>query len=343
MRLSRPHDGEVSEIAEYLRRYCNRELSRIEIDRLVGLAALIARQKLYGRLLAAAKAQDVAVEQQTTSVIAGLFCVEGADTALKTALTGYLEEDDISLFTRFQSVVVNHAWQELFHRWKEHDRADFLLWRNFNRVLSKDARISLFPSDNPQYVSLAGSKELYGDRPPIDHDRLVQIIGSIERVFSSTSDLVYEILLRISEVPDCQNAVKKHILFSALSYAKKVIASAELEKSAVNGRTNPDLKIAVERALETTVKKLKAKLDKYRIDGKLESDVVEKSDRALRDILEDCAESGEPAQSYYDYLTAHWSDLVYEDYRKRYRSRFEYLAEFVRKSFLKDMRDQFID
>ena len=75
---------------------------------------------------------------------------------------------------------------------------------------------------------------------------------------------------------------------------------------------------------------------------KLEPEIIKHYENALKDILNDCQDGG-PAQSYYLYLQKHWTDLPLDRYRTVYRSRFEYLADFVKKRFYEIMREQFID
>jgi hypothetical protein len=87
----------------------------------VSIAATIARQKLWGRLRAAALADNSTPEEESLSLLAGLFVKTDQSSHLSESLKDDLDCDDISLFLRFQTIVICTVSQELFHRWREND------------------------------------------------------------------------------------------------------------------------------------------------------------------------------------------------------------------------------
>lgn len=96
----------VAEVAAHVRSYCRDELSCACVNRLFTIAARIAQQRLLGRLRAAAHIHDTTIEQQALSVVAPLFSYAGSDSHLADALSEHLASDDVTVFQRFQAVVV---------------------------------------------------------------------------------------------------------------------------------------------------------------------------------------------------------------------------------------------
>lgn len=330
----------IAEVADHLRQYCRGQLSTLEANRLIKLAASIAQQKLWGRLWAASRAQETSIRQEALSVVAGLFHGGGKDSPLGTAVEDDLKSDDGTLFLRFQAVVIRAASQELFHRWSENDPLGARLWRNLHRALRYDSRIVIFPGDKPMWASLTTSTDLREHLPQLCHEEVVKIISELNNRGEGIGNLIVAALSRVANDSNCQNALQIEILFSALRETKIRELAGEVAAGRYKRDRDPQLHIAIEKASKAAHHKVGAKLDRYRAMEKLQPDTVEYFRCALSDLIADCTDGG-PAQSYYQYLHSRWSSLTRENYRKIFRARFEYLAEAVQKVFFEKIREQY--
>ncbi len=330
----------IIEIADSIRRYSNNGLITCEIDRLVKSAATIAQNKLWGRLHAAAREQETRVEHLAISVVASMFTGKGSDSPLAEALENVLDSDDVTLFLRFRNIVVRTASQELFHRWGENDALSARLWRSLHRVIRRDVRMVVFPIDNPEWISLTDVTDLKANLPPVNHDEIVRIISSQEQDHRGFADLIVAILSAVVKASGCQNAVRVDLLFSALRETTHEIKVQQLVDEVPCNRSDPFLSVAIDRATQQVLHNVEAKLGRYQAAEKLHPDVVKLFRLALSDLVADCANGG-PAQSYYEYLRVHRPDLSLEGYRRTLRTRFEYLAESVRKDFIEEMRKRY--
>jgi SAM-dependent methyltransferase len=326
----------ITEAASALRRFCLGLADRREVDRLVKLAAQIARAKLWGRLSAAAKAQGTSIEQLALSVIGGLFS-GGSDAPLGKALIPALESDDVSLFLRFKAVVVRTATQELFHRWHETDPTSARLWRNLQRAVRHDGRLAVFPHDRPEWVTLAAKTESKADLNCLEHNDLASAVAKCGYPSSGLADYIANILRLCEQDRGAGGAVRIDALFAILRESMSAEILADLNAKGNSFCLDPDIQMAVGQAKRVALNNLHVRLEKYTNDGKLPPALVKAFGAALIDLLEDCVDGG-PAQSYFDYLRPHAPELPEEEYRRAYRSRFEYLAEKIQESFFDDMR-----
>jgi len=308
---------------------------------LVGLAASIVQEKLWGRLHSAARKQETCIEHIAISVVAGLFTERGSVSPLAKTLEDALKFDDVTLFLRFLNVAVKTASQELFHRWGESDPLSARLWRNLHRVIRQDERLVVFPVDKPEWVSPKKVVDLQAGLPPVSYDEIVRIISGQGQHQHSLADLITAILANVVSTPGCQNAVRIEILFSALRETTSEVTALQLANEVSCDRDDPLLSVAIDRATKQVFQNVETKLGRYQGTGKLHPDTVEVFRLALSDLVADCADGG-PAQSYYEYLHVHKPGLALEDYRQTLRTRFEYLAETVRKDFIEAMRKQYL-
>lgn len=331
----------IADVAESLRQYCGGHSNTSEVKRLIKLSEFIVQKKLWGRLHAAARTQETRVEYIATSVIAGLFTERGSDSPLPGALEEALKSDDVVLFLRFRNVVVKTASQELFHRWGENDTLSARLWRNLHRVIRHDEHLVVFPAGKPEWVCLKNVSDLQSDLPPVGHDEIVRIINDGGEHHRSLADSITAILSNAVSIPGCQNAVRIEMLFSALRETTSEIMAQQLANEVPCNRIDPLLSVAIDRANEKVFQHMETKLSRYQGTGKLHPDIVDLFRLALSDLVIDCADGG-PAQSYYEYLHLHKPNLALEDYRQTLRTRFEYLAESVRKEFIEAMRKQYL-
>jgi len=129
----------IRQIAESLRKYCGGHPDKATENSLVEIAASTVRGKLRDQINAAAFKQGTDWRQQSVSIVAGLFSADGKKR-LCAGLSDYLDSDDITLCSKFQSIAVNCARQELFHRWEETDSLSPKLHRNLNRILAGGIR-----------------------------------------------------------------------------------------------------------------------------------------------------------------------------------------------------------
>ena len=328
----------ISEAASALRRCCLGTADRRELDRLVKLAAQIARARLWGRLSAAATAQGTSVEQLTLSMMGGLFS-GGPDTPLGKALKPSLETDDVSLFLRFKVVVVRTVAQELFHRWHESDPAGAKLWRNLHRAVRHDKRLVVFPWDKPEWVTLAGKTESKSDLRCLEYKDVANAVAKCGYPLSGLADYIVNILTLWEQAGGAGGAVRVETIFAVL---REGVSSEMIADVNARGDTfclDPDVQLAVDRARRVALHDLHVRLEKYAADGKLPPAMPNAFRKALTDLMDDCVDGG-PAQSYFDYLHLHAHEVSEDEYRKNYRSRFEYLAEKIQESFFEDMRRQ---
>jgi hypothetical protein len=194
--------------------------------------------------------------------------------------------------------------------------------------------------DNPEWVSLRAVANLQADLPPVNHDEIVKIISSQELDHCSLADIIVAVLSAVVSAPGCQNAVKVELLFSALRETTREIKARQLADETPCNWSDPLLSIAIDQAIEQVLHNVGVKLSRYQVTKKLHPDVVEVFRLALSDLVADCADGG-PAQSYYEYLHVHRAGLTLEGYRRTLRTKFEYLAEWVRKSFFEEMRKRY--
>jgi len=340
MNTARSRQAFIADVAAYLRLFVRGELGPREIDRLVSFSTVIARHKLRGRLQAAAWAEGVPVEEMALSIIGGLFGGDGPESGLAAALRDDLEADDISLFLHFQGVVTRYAAQELFHRWNQNDPASARLWRSVHRAVQHDPHITCFPAGKPEWTAPAADPDLPADLVPLGYADVKNIVGRVYDSRISIGDLVVTVVAEATRTSNGRPALRIEDVFAAV---REVIAdTSEIELSArlTTIPTDPFLAIAARKAAEQVLADMIVTLKKYESSGKLGPETIGYFNGALTDIIADCADGG-PAQSYYQYVCAHWPDLTLDDYRRDFRAKFEYLAEKVRDGFFSHLRDYF--
>lgn len=332
-----PHAIFVSEVADHVRRYCSDQLDRTGVNRLVTVAAQMARQRLSGRLRAAAHTHETTVDQQAISVVAPVFSAKGSDSHLADALSDGLASDNLTLFQRFQAVVVRVASQELFHRWDESDPLSAKLWRSIHQGLRQERRLVLIPQTKPLWVALAKEDDSNSDIVKLDIDEVPELKAISHESGAGLAGLVVEVLRRIKTESGNRLALSIDEFFDVLRKHRSESVLDQLGTSS-KGSHDPHLRIAVDKATKVAGEFMEQKLERYRTNGKLPPRALEGFRLALSDILSDCADGG-PAQSNYRYLEVHWPDLAWRDYRNTYRAKFEYLAESVQRRFSEVFRE----
>ena len=330
----------VREVAAILRRYCQGNADTHTVNRLVILAAEIARKRLWGRLCAAARVHETTIEQQAISIVAGLFRGKDAHSRLSLTLGESLKADDITLFVHFQRVVTRTASQELFHRWDETDPLSARLWRSLQRAIRHDRRLIGFPCDSPQYVALAASQPTPGELTAIEYAEAVGYIGELTDPRMSAGDVVIFVLMQAAETVGNPRAIKVEVLFAALRDTISKMAADELSRESARESSHPNLDMAVAKAVETAKCEIRSRLDKYVSDDKVDGYTAGCLRKALDDLIDDLPDGG-PAQSYYQYLYAHRPDITPEEYRATFKTRFEYLAEAAQEKFYGYLREGF--
>ena len=333
------HQAFISEVAAELRRFCRRDGTRTSISLLVRLAASIARQRLWGRLLAASRANGTTIEQEALSVVAGLFGTDSPAMFSELLQIDNQESDDISIFLRFQAIVTRAASQELFHRWPETDPLSARLWRTVHRVLRHDDHFVLFPSDRPVWTALSEVKDLRPEKPPIDFDALAGTVSGAYSPGKSITALIADILMALADSDKYQLCISVDMLFAVLR--QTIIAASQTEEVAdiSQAAPNPLLAIAIKRSSEKTSEEVHKILTRYHLTAKLPADYIEPFQKALVDIIADRADGFE-ALGYFHYLHQYIPDLTPEEYRGKYRTRFEYLADIAQTCFFDLMRQE---
>lgn len=332
MRPVPPESEFVLDLTVSLRGYCKGVMDKSGLERLIEISATIVRQKLGGKLYAAAKAQETSSEEQALSIIAPLFGSAGPDSHLARALTRFLECSDIELFRHFQAVVVRSASQELFHRWDEIDAAGARLWRRLRWELRQDTRLMVFPAAKPAWVTLNIKPESNADLTKI---QVTGVADRLNRSGESKNAMAEAVVacLKCADLPsDTKPAMSIDELFVTIRENLNSSISMQLVSNESANPPDPLLSIAIEKATEKAQKDTMKKLERYRASKKLPVEILGLIAKALDDLLEDCSGGG-PAQSNFKYLSKHWPELAWEDYRATYRAKFEYLAESAQEVF----------
>jgi len=332
----------IREVASCLRMYCRGSLDSPGEDRLISIAATIARQKLWGRLRAAALANNSTPEEESLSLLAGLFVKTDQSSHLNESLKEYLDCDDISLFLRFQAIVICTVSQELFHRWRENDPVSAKLWRNLQRMLRHDKRIIIFPPDKPQWAVLADENKAPKAFEPVTYDNIEGLIGECVAGGKGLAETIINVLNVAISNPDQSCAVRIEDIFLGLRKALASSGAIELEKRGQAKFDDPYLCMATDRALKTIRSNLEEIIRRYKSKNKLNPENADLFGKSLHDLLSDYSDGG-LSQSYYDYLHEYWPDLSKERYRSEYRAKFEYLAEYVLKDFIDAMKREYYE
>ncbi|MEW5923553.1 MAG: hypothetical protein AB1746_06160 [Candidatus Zixiibacteriota bacterium] len=307
--------------------------------KLIEISAEIVRQKLRARISAAAYKEDTDFKQQSLSVIAGMFTEDGRNR-LVSSLSEFLDCKDGFLFVKFQSIVVNNARQELFHRWDETNPLKAKIWRNVSRVFNNDERFTVFHNDHPEYVCLSGCDELSSELPLLNADEIAGIAADIGHNHISFSDFLMNLLIEIRKLNHCSHVIRKDDLIAALYLHKSMMADEEMKKWSSGHSPDPELELIRSEIMSAVMPKIECKLDEYARKSKLTEEIAAFFCLALTDLLADYTQGG-PAQSNYCYLKTHWEWLAYDAYRRLYRSKFEYLAEYVRDEFILFMKNNY--
>jgi hypothetical protein len=332
--------GFVADIASSLRQYCRDDLNEGETNRLVKISAGIAQKRLWGKINAAARIQGTTIEQQALSLMSGLFKGEGI-SPLKSALKGHLESTDVDLFLRFQAVVLRSASQELFHRWGESDPLGARLWRNLNRALRHDNRLIVFPNDKPRWVALAETQNLRQPDESVYAEELGQIISDLRVENNNLADIASEALKIIINETRFQHALKIDVLFTAIRNMWSESILRELADVKIPVEADPTTDMIKQQGKKLAADAVNEKLRRLSDMGRISRDELESFNNALNDLIEDIADGG-PAQSYFRYLYSHRPGIDNKEYRKKYRTRFEYLAEIAQQSFTEEIKRQMI-
>ncbi len=325
-----------------MREYCRGSLDSSGEDCLVSIAATIARQKLWGRLRAASLCNNSTPEEESLSLLAGLFAKTGQSSHLSESLKEFVDCDDTALFLRFQAVVVRSASQELFHRWRQNDPISAKLWRNLQRILRHDKRIIIFPPDKPRWAALADENKTPKAFEPITYDNIEGLIGECVADHKGLAETIINVLNMATGNPDQTCAVRIEDLFSGLRKALASSGVSDLEKKGQAEFDDPCFRMATDKALKTARLSLEEIIRRYEAKNKLKPDIADLFGKSLRDLLSDYSDGG-LFQSYYDYLHEYWPDLSKERYRSEYRAKFEYLAEYVRMDFIAAIKREYYE
>lgn len=269
-------------------------------------------------------------------MVAGLFGGDGPELLLEVILAEQPEPDDITIFLRFQAIVARTAGQELFHRWDESDPLSARLWRTVHRVLRHDPRFVLFPGDRPEWAALAGVDKLCAENPLIDFDGLAHIVADAYSPRKSIASLLADILTILADSGRYRLCLSVDMLYAALRQAVAAAAGADAFGEEYQSVPDPVLAIALDKALHQAASEVDKILNRYDRTGKLPAELIEPFRKALADIVGDLA-AGFPAMSYLRYLRLYLPQLTPKEYRNRYRTRFEYLAEIAQDSFIEQM------
>lgn len=329
----------LHDIAEGIRQFCRDQSNISAINKLIEIASEIVRQKLRARINAAAYREDVSSRRQSLSVIAGLFTKEGKHRFCQ-AISEFLDCDDITLFTKFQSIVVNSARQELFHRWGEADSLKARIWRNVKQALNNDERFAVFPNDNPEYVCLSGSDELRSNLPCLNTSEIAAIAAEIHHLSRNFSDFLVSLLMEIKKMDHCSFAIRKDDLIAALYMNESLNAEDEIKKWFPERGPDPEIELTRKEIIASIWPKIETRLKKYCETNKLSDEITGYFSLALADLLYDYTLGG-PDPGHYKYLRIHWKELTYEDFRSLYWPIFQYLAKIINDEYILFMRNYY--
>jgi hypothetical protein len=279
------------------------------------------------------------MRQIAKSYLAELFCGTGPESPLAAALTEQLSESDVALFGAFEAAVVVTVSQQLFRQWWTNDPVSAKLWNNLRKVLKHDPRFHRFPVEEPEWITLVNAESLRDSATPWNDDELLQLACETPSEGAPLGDFVTALLSEVANQPDRCQAVRIDQLFSAIRQAVNQNLRAEIAFSADIREISPDLRITIELAQKQLQPEIAGIIAGYAKSGKLkQADAICLSD-ATSDLLHDYGEFGEAARSFIEYLQAHLPDLSEEEYRTRFKTRFEYLARLAKVRLAEILRE----
>jgi hypothetical protein len=206
-----------------------------------------------------------------------------------------------------------------------------------HRILRHNSRFILFPADRPEWAALSAVKDLRPDKPLIDFDALAEIASGAYSPGKSTTSLIADILTALADNRNYRPCASVEMLFAVLR--RTMLAVSQTEAAAADVPAAPDLllSMAIKQASDKASSEVHKILTRYHQTEKLPADCIGPFQKALADIIADCADGG-PAQGYFQYLRSHLPELSPEDYRNIYRTRFEYLADTAQTCFFNMMK-----
>lgn len=259
------------------------------------------------------------------SLVTDLFLPPYERSGLATALACVIDGGDLAIVSRFQATVVGRATQSLFKRWKETDPLSARLWRRLRYTVRHDSRLCAFPSESPEWVTLAASAAQELPFKVLDYSDVRRLVRELGASRPSTGDLIVRVLEEAGGDPSQACAARLDDLFASIREIEAHFAAERLSALPHTTNENPSWQLDLQHAVEKARQRRNEILRKYLADGKLTSEMADAFLNALDDIIEDEAGGG-VIQSYFQYLAVHHPNLERAGYRREYRTRFEYLA-----------------
>jgi hypothetical protein len=330
----------VTDVAYHLRLWCRGLATPRMEERLIGFAVTMAGKKLWGRLHAAARVENVTVKEIARSFLGELFSGDPPRSLLATAIADDLDCTDEQLFCVFESIVVNAVVYANFRHWRTNDPVGARLWNNLRKVLRSNPRFHLFPSDQPVWVTTARESELLEDMPPVDKDELQRLASSLPSHAATLGDYVYSILSEIAALSDRCRAVKIGSVFTAIRelFVQEVKRDQDTPGDASD--IGPELKVTIDAARRSILTETVAITSQYQEAGKLTALETRALTSAAGDLLKDYCDFGEETKLFIDYLRTYVPGLTEAIYRERFKTRFEYLARYCRRRLCEILREK---
>lgn len=292
---------------------------------------------LRRRLTASGRKEETKVETVARSCVGTLFLCKGPESDLGVALGDVLDASDADLFVQFRRVVTRRVSQELYHRWPETDPDGAKISRNMWRALGHDSRIAIFPADDPIWATSAKQGDIKADAEPIDEEDVIGLLAQLWKDELPLAELLATVLTQIAELPGRSRAVRIDTLFSALRHVVPMMRTAE-STTGEQAAENPDLRLAIQKSIQSARAKVAALMRRYQTEGKLDAAMATAFINATDDLLRDYADDGVWPEDFFGYLSRHSADLVYAIYRRDLRAKFEYIAGCAKVAFEDAMR-----
>lgn len=284
--------------------------------------------RLAYRISAAAKSADCIPEELALSLLGEIFSEKKREVYFRKSICWAYCLPDNELFLIYERVIYGEAFQQLFHRWAEHNPVIPKLHRNYHVTLRRDNRFRRFPDDSPRWLVLSNISNLREGTPLCSRDELNDILHRIPTDKKSLGDIIEALLVEVNIIGSRSPVVSIEELFDLLAdYFKEL-----LEQPPPDNMENPHYGIDANQARLAALEDVKEIIDDWVSKRMLSEPLAEVFQKALLDLTDDLV-SYYDTMYYWQYLEPYIKDGVSgKVYREEYRQ-FDTLAYHARQRF----------
>ncbi len=326
--------GRISDIAQLIRAWVEREVTPTEETALIRVAAEVVLLRLRSRLGIASRLQGYDHAQLALWAVTPLFAAgAGRESALgKSWFSAPPPQGPAANIAWFESRVVQTAKHELQRLIAEEHPFEYRLRRRLLHAFRQSQQLFLFPSKHPEYVCLRGEKVLREDLPRVTLSEIRAAVAAEQTNTGALKELIRAVVTNLSQRTDRCGAIPLWELCEVLTEYGESIAARELQEAARDKQPGSEFTVQLQDAVVQSVSGIDGILEKYVRLRRLMRPEAGIMRAAVATYLERLATDAESV-GLAECIQEHEPDLTTAGYRTKYAKMFEYVVSIARRHF----------